>query len=73
MLYSFTNNQRHKTKLVCKACLFSGFLLFVLAGTLIFVLGSNGPMILGTEINTNGLIEYLCLGNGCESFTSMDF
>ena len=29
------------------------------------VASSSGPIVLGTELNTNGYIEYLCLGNGC--------
>ena len=40
----------------------------------LFILGiygvysSYGPVILGTEMNANGEIEYLCAGNGCEDF-----
>ena len=37
-------------------------LLFFLATALLY----SGPMVLGTEINGNGSIEYLCLGRDCE-------
>lgn len=30
-------------------------------------------VILGTEMNTNGMVEYLCLGSGCEYLTPMDY
>lgn len=33
----------------------------------------SGPLVLGTEINTNGLVEYLCLGRGCEFGAPMDW
>jgi hypothetical protein len=46
-----------------------------LCGVLVFLLGlsfvSTGPIVLGTEMNTNGLVEYLCLGLGCETLTPM--
>ena len=28
--------------------------------------GYDGTFILGSELNTNGQIEYLCLGRGCD-------
>ncbi|NCC22312.1 MAG: hypothetical protein EOM26_07600 [Alphaproteobacteria bacterium] len=41
--------------------------LFVVSGVLAGIAAfSSGPIILGTELNTNGLVEYLCLGVGCE-------
>lgn len=39
-------------------------LLFVL-GLLIVSLLDMGPIILGSERNGNGSVEYLCLGTGC--------
>lgn len=51
---------------IYKAAAFSGFLLVVLIASLIVVILSSGPVVLGTELNTNGLTEYLCLGRGCE-------
>lgn len=31
----------------------------------------SGPIVVGTEMNTNGLVEYLCLGKGCENLYPM--
>lgn len=39
-------------------------LLFVL-GMLVVSLLDMGPIILGSERNGNGSVEYLCLGTGC--------
>ncbi|MGH1399198.1 MAG: hypothetical protein ACRBCT_08295 [Alphaproteobacteria bacterium] len=42
--------------------------------TMIFIsMNSMSPMILGTELNPNGTVEYLCLGRGCEGLTPMDY
>lgn len=30
---------------------------------------SRNPIILGTEMNADGRVEYLCLGRGCEDYT----
>lgn len=38
---------------------------------LLTVLTTTGPVVLGTEMNANGLVEYLCLGNGCENKTAL--
>ncbi len=38
---------------------------------LIAVYHYSGPIVLGTEMNTNGLVEYLCLGRGCEDYAAM--
>ena len=38
---------------------------------LVVAMASMGPVVLGTEMNANGLVEYLCLGNGCEHKTAM--
>lgn len=47
------------------------WLILFFVGSLIVAALNTGPMILGTEMNDNGLVEYLCLGNGCENFTTM--
>jgi hypothetical protein len=26
---------------------------------------NSGPIVLGSEMNTNGMVEYLCLGTSC--------
>lgn len=46
-------------------------LVSVFLGSIFIASLNTGPVILGTEMNANGLVEYLCLGNGCENFTSM--
>lgn len=56
-----------------KITAFSACLLTIFAATLILAYTESGPIILGTEMNANGLVEYLCLGNGCEDFTRMDW
>jgi hypothetical protein len=32
---------------------------------------SAGPVVLGTEMNANGTVEYLCLGRACEDYSAM--
>ena len=34
---------------------------------------SADPFILRTEMNANGTVEYLCLGNACENLAAMDW
>ncbi|MAQ71801.1 MAG: hypothetical protein CL565_06370 [Alphaproteobacteria bacterium] len=48
-----------------KATFFFMFLVFALAFTIVTAVASSGPLVLGSELNTNGMVEYLCLGNGC--------
>jgi hypothetical protein len=49
-----------------------GTLVFVLMLASFFIgLRKTGPIVLGTEMNTNGQVEYLCLGKGCESGSIM--
>ena len=57
--YGFTRQQ--------KAALFGLFLLTILAVSLITALTTTGPVVLGTEMNTNGMVEYLCLGRDCDN------
>ena len=53
--------------------------MFILFGSILllavcmFISLSSGPIILGTEKNTNGLVQYLCLGSGCEDLPSVDW
>lgn len=48
-------------------------LISAFALSLITATSSAGPVILGTEMNTNGQVEYMCLGQGCENFTNFQF
>lgn len=49
------------------AILFSGFLFMIVAVSIFLAFDASGPVVLGTEMNTNGLVEYLCIGRGCET------
>ena len=49
-----------------KALLFSVFLVTFFVASLVVAMSASGPIIVGTEMNTNGLVEYLCIGTGCE-------
>lgn len=51
---------------VRNAVLFFIALVAMFLGSLYTAAASSGPIVLGTEMNTNGLVEYLCLGSGCE-------
>lgn len=44
---------------------------FLFLSVILFL--SSGPIILGTEMNTNGLVEYLCLGSGCDDLHDMNW
>lgn len=58
---------------VIKASLFFVALMITLFMAVVVVLSNSPPIIVGTEMNTNGLVEYLCLGNGCENLQAMDW
>ncbi len=59
-----------------RADVLKGFTLFLVLlisiGFSIF-LSLDSPTILGTELNANGTVEYLCIGRGCENLNNMDF
>lgn len=51
-----------------KATLFSSLLLITAFGILCYAFSQNrSNIILGTELNANGTVEYMCLGNGCDN------
>jgi len=56
-----------------KAVIFSIAIFLLLVSSLSLSFLSAGPIVLGTEMNTNGLVEYLCLGSGCENLHDMDW
>ena len=58
--------RRFRLRTRTKALLFFLALVIVSFVSIIGVFVSSGPIILGTEMNTNGLVEHLCLGRGCE-------
>jgi len=56
-----------------KPILFGALLLTLLCMSVYGMVINTGPIVLGTELNTNGHVEYLCLGNGCESYAKMSW
>jgi len=64
-MYKYKTKNRAKEE-VC-AVLFSSFLFMFLGFAVLLAFQSSGPIVLGTELNTNGAVEYMCLGNGCEN------
>jgi hypothetical protein len=54
-----------------KAVIFAVCVLSLLLVSLAMAL-TSGPIVLGTEMNTNGMVEYLCLGSGCENLHPMN-
>lgn len=64
--------QDHKPHECEAAALFGASIFLILILSLVGACVYSGPMILGTEMNANGTVEYLCLGNGCEDFTTME-
>ncbi len=50
-----------------KAAFFGLFLLTILCVSIIMAAANAPPFVLGTEINGDGSVEYLCLGMGCDS------
>tara|TARA_B100001778_G_scaffold329540_1_gene330694 strand:+ start:4467 stop:4637 length:171 start_codon:yes stop_codon:yes gene_type:complete len=46
---------------------FGLFLALSVAGFAALTYMGSGPVILGSELNTNGKVEYLCLGSSCDS------
>ena len=71
-MFLYAQPRYRRSNEAMKAAFFGVFIVLFLAGSLIAGLFS-GPIVLGTEMNTNGLVEYLCLGKGCENLHGMDW
>lgn len=56
-----------------KAVGFGVFLAIVLCSLILFSISSADRIILGSELNGNGTVEYLCLGSSCDGLTRMDW
>lgn len=65
MPYVVRHHRRH-FRTEQKAAIFGLFLLTVLFVSVITAFSSAPTIVLGTERNTNGFVEYLCLGRDCE-------
>ncbi|MCE7886905.1 MAG: hypothetical protein DYH13_05295 [Alphaproteobacteria bacterium PRO2] len=63
----------HRNREEIQAILFGAFLVAFFVGCIAVSVASAKPLILGTELNSNGTVEYLCLGNGCENLAPMDW
>lgn len=59
-----------------KATIFVALIILVLAYLCFTVFAHSGPIVLGSEMNSNGQVEYMCIGRSCEnlghSFTWKD-
>ena len=62
-----------KDKETLKAASFGFSQLFFTFCLIILCLSSVDRVVLGTELNGDGSVEYLCLGSSCESLTKMDW
>ncbi|MFA5951991.1 MAG: hypothetical protein WC807_17090 [Hyphomicrobium sp.] len=65
--------QEFRKRELFRAELFFAALLLIFVICLVLIWINSGPVVLGTELNTNGLVEYLCLGRGCEQYPAMDW
>lgn len=54
-----------------RAIMFASMIARIVGVGLSVSMASADPFVLGTEMNANGTVEYLCLGNGCESLPPM--
>lgn len=71
-MYARRNNYKYDNEFL-KALLFGLGLFLLLVTSLTLSFFNAGPLILGTEMNTNGQVEYLCVGNGCDHLHDMDW
>ena len=53
------------------AALFGLVSVAFLCAMMVVIFSSSGPLVVGTEINPNGSLEYLCLGRGCEDLNNL--
>jgi len=50
-----------------KAATFSTLLFISALGIMCYAFSQNRNLIIGTELNANGTVEYMCLGSDCEN------
>lgn len=62
-----------RSRELLKASVFFMGMLMVFCFSIFVMFNASGPIVLGTEMNANGLVEYLCLGQGCEHLQDMDW
>ena len=69
----FATKLSRRNKQTLKAASFGFSLLLITLSALIISFSSIDRIILGTELNGNGTVEYLCLGSACDGLTKMDW
>ena len=63
----------HRARTEVKAMVFAVLLVSCLVLSIIMSMTSVQSLVLGTELNSDGTVEYLCLGTACENMTAMDW
>jgi|GEM_PF-1287532 len=58
------NNQDYLKSVFFALCILSIIIFCILC-----TYSALGPLILGTELNADGSVEYMCLGNGCRDLS----
>ena len=58
--------KRHHNRSYAKAVHFSLILVSLMMVSVSMAFYQAPPIVLGTEMNADGSVEYLCLGGGCE-------
>ncbi len=58
---------KHMRRSYFMPLMFMIFIISVFSISIFTAFASSGPLILGSEMNTNGLVEYLCLGSDCDN------
>lgn len=64
---------RAERKCTIAPILFGLFLITVVVLSLLSVFLNSGPIVLGSEMNTDGHVEYLCLGSGCDQLADFSW
>jgi hypothetical protein len=72
MILMYEHAKAKRTEMI-KAYIFGFSLLAALCAFVISGITSSGPIILGSEMNANGTTEYMCLGNGCDTYTAFQW
>lgn len=67
------HRHKHYVREETKACIFTLCLVIFSLSCIATAFMESGPIILGTERNGNGTVEYLCLGTGCENLRPLDW
>ena len=62
-------NQMNKTDYICSIVFFLTLISVLFFASVTAFLSLENPVVLGTEINSDGTIEYLCLGRSCEDIS----